>query len=170
MEPNASELSMFDTVAVIAQSMPKELFTQPDDDWTPIAFLQGKDEQVTFPLGEFMEDDRSKDILAHLILPGAIKHLKATSMVTVMSIWQSKTSAESLATEYIPPSQCEDRTEHVMITEYTAEGVQRQAFAQILRHEDKPPTLDEWQQMDDAIGFSGRFVEPIVKALKEVAK
>lgn len=165
-----SELSLFDSTAVIAANMPKELFTEPDDDWAPIAFVEGE-ETVTFPMGEFMGDDRAKDILAHLLLPGLIKHSKAKTLVMIMSIWQSETSVKSLAKggTYIPPSQCDDRTEHVMISEYTAEGVKRQAFAQIQRHEGKPPTLGEWQQMNEATGYSGRFVEPLIKALKEVA-
>lgn len=166
-----SELSLYDSVAIIAGKMSEEVFTEPDDDWAPIAFVEDKDgDRMTLPLGEWMGDDRMKDVLTNLILPGAIKHVKAQKVVMILSIWQSETSAQLLrdTDEYIPPSECDDRTEHVMVTEYTREGVTRQAFAQIQRHEESPPTLDEWRELPDAAGYTGRFIEPIVKALKEV--
>lgn len=167
----STQLDMYDSAALVASKMPDELFTEPDDDWEPVAFLEGEEGRMMIPLGSMMGDEQAKDLLTSLLLPHVIKKTKARSLVMVLSIWQSKRSAKILNEEdkYIPPSQCQDRTEHVMVTEYTAEGVQRKAFAQIHRHEDKPPTLGEWEQMDDATEYSGRFVDPLVKALKEVA-
>lgn len=169
----ARELTLFETVSLTVRSISEE-FAEPDDDWEPMAFLEGEIEGetgvATMPLGYLMGDDDMKDRLANHILPFAIKEFSATKLIFVMSVWSSEKSVASMATgKYIPPSKCDDRTEHVLLMEYTAEGVTRQAWAQITRHEGKPPTLGEWEQKDGVSGFSGRFVDPLVTALKEVA-
>jgi hypothetical protein len=53
-----------------------------------------------------------------------------------------------------------------MISEYLPTGV-RTVFAEIERRKDLPPLLGEWEEMDGA-HLTGRFIEPIVTALKDV--
>jgi hypothetical protein len=60
-----------------------------------------------------------------------------------------------------------NREEHLWLMEYTPEGVGRHSYARIHRDEKKPPTLGEWEETP-ADSFSGRFVEPIVRAMKSV--
>ena len=167
----ARELDMFEMVAVIAAKMPDELFTKPDDDWTPVAFMETPDGQVSMPLAPYMGTPADKEILTGLLLPAAITEMKASRIVMVLSVWVGKaeTKEEIESEHFVPPSQQPGRLEKVMITEYTREGITRMSSALITRHEDAPPTLGEWDDdLSNAAQSEGRFVEPIVKALKAV--
>jgi hypothetical protein len=165
-----AQLDLFDQVATLARKMPESLFTDPDDDWTPVAFLEGPQGIAQMPLEPFMEDDQTKDILADTILPQLITETKTTRVIMVLSVWTSATSASLLheTGKYVPPSQHDDRREAVYLIEYTRDGVQRQTHADIIRHETKPPSLGEWSQIEKVTSFEGRFVGPIVAALKRV--
>lgn len=165
----ARELDLFEFVAMSARMLPNTVFTEPDDDWTPVAFLDGPDGRTTMPLVQFMGDEVSKDILTQSILPSVIQQFRATTVVMVISTWVSKASSELLTDtgKYVPPSMQADREERVLIVEYTREGVTRQAWATIQRFPDKVPQLGEWDD-EGAVGVGGRFVDPIVKALKGV--
>ena len=168
----AETLGLFDSVAVTARSMTTEHFTDPDDDWEPILFVEGKTGTGMTPLGQFMRNDGSKDMLAEVVIPAVVEQFQATTVVMVLSTWTaSVASKEELEPiRYVPPSQRPDRREQLLIIEYTREGVTRQAFAEIIRHENSPPTLGDWDEqiMDKAV-LEGRFVEPIVKAMKAVS-
>ena len=164
------ELDLFDWVAMTAAQMPTEVFTKPDDDWVPIAFLMGPDGQATFPIAEFMDNDRTKDLLAEFILPQVIKKFRAHTLVMVMSAWQGRTIPKGVDWQDRPrPSEDPERTEILMLIEYKAEGVTRQTVANIIRHEDSPPTLGEWDDWGGAtLGSDGRFIGPIVNAMQDV--
>lgn len=165
-----AQLDLFEYVATSAQKMPDSVFTEPDDDWTPVMFLEGKQGTTVIPLHEYMNDDLSKNLLADVLLPMAIADFKATTAVMVVSTWISKTSSDLLneTGEYIRPSQQPDREELVYIMEFTREGVQRQAHAEILRSETEVPRLGEWVDVTNVESVEGRFAPPIVKALKGV--
>lgn len=164
------ELDLYQQIALRASEIPKT-FTDPGDDWAPFAFLQLRDEDAipTLPLGMFMESAGSKDVLAEIILPEAIKQLKAVRVILLLSVWTSKMAGASLATgQIVQPSECIDREEKVCIMEITADGVQRQAAAPIIRLADAPPKLGEWEDWPTA-SAEGRFVTPLVGALRETA-
>jgi hypothetical protein len=150
--------------------MSKNLFTEPDDDWTPVLFMETKEgEQGIMPLHEFMGAEPMKDLLANALIPMTINEFKAVKIVMVLSVWSSEKSVQALKEDkYVPPSQQDDREEHVLLVEMTREGVQRHSWAKIIRHKSKPPTLGEWNETT-ATGFDGRFVDPLVKALKAVS-
>ena len=57
----AETLGLFDSVAVTARSMTTEHFTDPDDDWEPILFVEGKTGTGMTPLGQFMRNDDNCD-------------------------------------------------------------------------------------------------------------
>lgn len=170
---SARELDLFEFVAMQASQIPKEVFTEPDDDWTPVMFMECKDGgRQIIPLEQFMADDNTKSILANLIMPAAISHFQATKVVLVLSVWTAQVaSAEELEPiRYVPPSQRENREEMLLLLEYTKDGVTRQSMAPIVRHEDAPPTLDDWDDLEAApAGYEGRFIQPIVDALKQVS-
>jgi hypothetical protein len=168
----ARALDLFESVATIARQMPDSVFTDPEDDWAPIVFMEGKQGRVTMPIHDFFEDELRKDLLCEVVLPAAIENFEATVVVMVVSTWVSKIAADLLTQtgNYIPPSQQPDRIEQVLIIEYTADGVRRKAWAEIERFADKVPQLGEWEDMEGADAMSGRFIEPIVKALKGVRK
>lgn len=171
---SARELDLYENVGMIAARMPGELFTKPDDDWTPAAFLQDDDGNVSGPIGlaEFMESQHSKDMLAETALPLVIRMFAARSIVMVLSIWSARIpkeeATEYLAGAYVAPSERPDREEKLMLIELKAEGVTRHSFAPIIRHEDAPPTLGEWEEIEGVDRFAGRFVDPLVAALKSV--
>lgn len=166
------ELDMFESVCASATKIPED-FTDPEDDWAPHAFIEAGDgTQGIMPLAHLMTDEM-KDALATMILPAVVKMAKASRIVLVLSVWTSKLATDEFNHEsgqYAgpPPSERPDRKEYVMVIEYTAEGVGRQAYAQILRDGVHPPTLADWED-SGAVGAGGRFVDPIVAALKEVA-
>lgn len=170
---DARPLDLFEHVALQASRIP-ESFTKPDDDWTPVMFMQTdeSDDLSIIPLEPYMGNDREKDILAEVLMPAAIKHLKATKVVMVLSVWAAEVASpeELEPIRYVPPSQRDNRREMVMIVEYTSDGVTRTASAEIERHEGAPPTLGDWDDMDGAKLGDGRMITPIVKALKEVRK
>lgn len=165
------ELDLFDQVAYTAAAMPEKLFTKPDDDWVPIAFMEGPEGQATFPIADFMDNDHSKDLLTEFILPQVIKEFRAHTLVMIISAWQGRNLEPGTDPMDRPrPSEDPERKEILMLIEYTREGVQRHTVADIIRHEDSPPTLGEWDDWgDDAhLGSEGRFVGPIVAAMKRV--
>lgn len=165
------ELGLFDHVATIAAKMPEAAFTKPDDDWTPILFMEdASGKQVTMPIEHLMANDRAKDLLADFIIPEAIKKFQAKTAVMVLSVWRGPALAEGVDWQDRPrPSEDPNRTEELMIIEYTASGVTRYTMAEIVRHEASPPTLSEWRDLDATLGYEGRFVGPIVAAMKRVA-
>lgn len=166
----ARQLDLFEHVASLAASMPGAVFTEPDDDWTPVLFMDGPQGGTMMPLVEYMNTELGKDMLADVVIPATIHQFKPSVVVMIMSTWTSETSAKLMTEtgEYIPPSQQADRKEQVLIIEYTRDGATRQAFAQIERFADKVPRLGEWD-MKPSLSMQGRFVDPIVRALKGVS-
>jgi hypothetical protein len=163
-----STLDLFDHVAVTAERMAKDTFTEPDDDWTPIVFLEdATGTWAMMPIEEFMQNDRTKDMLVELIIPETIKRFEAKVVVMILSVWHSKIPKGVDWQDRPMPSEDPNRSEALVLTEYTAEGVKRYSMAEIIRHEDSPPTLGEWENTD-ATDYEGRFVQPIVKAMQRV--
>lgn len=169
---SARELDLFEFVSVQARTIPEQVFTKPDDDWTPVMFLEDKNGQFEiFPLEPFMGDDASKHFCTDVLMPAAIMSVAARKVVIVLSAWTASVwcKEELEPIRYIPPSQREDREEVLLVIEYSKSGVERTAIAPIIRHEDSTPELgDWWEGMDSPTGFEGNFVKPIVGALKAV--
>ena len=165
------ELSLFDSVAATAAQMPAVAFTEPDDDWVPVLFMEDSEgNQATMPIEMFMQNEQTKNLLTDMIIPAAIKNFKARTVVMVLSVWRSTLPPDVDWQDRPTPSEDLDRREEVMIIEYTAEGVTRSAMAEIIRHENAPPTLAEWDDMGEAsLSQEGRFVGPIVAAMKRVS-
>jgi hypothetical protein len=162
------ELTMFDQICVTARKMGEEVFTEPDSDWAPIAFFSTPDGQMPMmPLVDFMQNEDTKETLATLILPAVISQYKASAVIIVLSVWTAKLKpGEQWGKGSLMPSERPDRGESLMISEYLPTGV-RTVFAEIERRKDLPPLLGEWEEMDGA-HLTGRFIEPIVTALKDV--
>lgn len=167
---SARELDLYEHVAAVAGSMPTQSFTKPDDDWAPMAFFETDEEEspAIMPLGDFMNSDASKDLLADFILPQVIKRMRAKKVVIVLSTWQVRLD-KGVELGDLMPSQHPARTEALMLTEYTGKGIGRYATAEIIRHKSSPPTLGEWSSLETEVAsIEGRFVDSIVKALKSI--
>ena len=166
------ELNLFQHVAMIASTEMPGFFTEPEDDWEPIAFLELEEGNAipALPMGMYMQSVQGKELLARMILPMAIDHFGAKRIVLLLSVWmaQGYSKEEIESGEYMAPSKHPERTEHIQLLELTADGVQRHSMAQIIRHEDSPPTLGEWDDLEELENFEGRFIDPLVAALKEV--
>lgn len=161
-------LGLFDDVAKTAAGMSEAIFTEPDDDWTPVVFMENAEgTRATMPIEQFMENDQMKDMLTELIIPQTIQKFGATRVVMVLSVWSSKLPKGVDWRDRPRPSEALDRTEALIVSEYTTEGITRWSSAEIIRHEDSPPTLGEWDE-SPIDGFEGRFVNPIVDALRRV--
>lgn len=172
---SARELDLFEFVAMQATRIPDELFTKPDDDWTPVMFMECKDgSRPIIPLEPYMGNEAEKEVLANVLMPSLIAHFEAIKVVMVLSCWTAQVASleELEPIRYVRPSQRENREEVLLLTEYTRDGVSRFSMAPIIRHEDSPPTLGEWGEETaegSSLGSEGRFVTPIIHALKQVS-
>lgn len=145
-----------DGVTVIGAS-----FTEPDDDWAPVLILQlkaGKGAVVGID-GNFLASQQSKDLLAHEVIPQAIREFEAIGAAFVSSSWMVASDDRKVA-----PSEHPDREEVVMVTAMTA-GEHAFLMARISRHADRPPELGEFERLPASTDFEGRFVGPIRRAL-----
>ncbi len=137
-------------------------FEKPDDDWEPVALL---------------EDENGQTIIAALMMdkadyPAAVsimaKQTKATKVALVTSAWglmfDSKEAAEAWNDDpdALMPSQHPDGFEQVVISVYDAERVEAWS-AKILRDDEQPPTLAEWEWGSEP---DGRMVGPIREAMR----
>lgn len=142
-------------------------FTEPDDDFESIVVLETKDGNAAIlPIGFFMETETSKELLAEVVLPVAIRKMEVQRLVFVTSAWAVSKEVGEMDPR---PSEDPDRYEIVIATEMTADGVVDDRWAYIDRDPFgvAPPQLGEFEQMPTA-EHSGRFVDPLVAALKEV--
>lgn len=154
-----------------ATSMPT-LFEEPDDDWAPVAMILGyKEGQEGLGVGvapippAWLED---KDELVKL-LRKAIKEYRAVAIGLVLSAWMlrlEKDEVEHPELDLPRPSESEDR-EEILTVSILAANEEHFLMAEIKRDNENPPTLGEWETSDDS---SGRFVEPLVDALKTVER
>lgn len=171
---DANSLSLYEHASIMARQLGETMFTEPDDDWEPMIFLKPGDESEGWPIlpvGPFMQSNATKNILAEAVIPSAVERFQATEVVMILSTWTSENSSKMLheTGEYKPPSEQDDRKELLMLSEIKSTGAGRHAFAPIERHEDGPPTLGEWEELEQEADITGRFVEPVVRALKKVS-
>jgi hypothetical protein len=129
-------------------------FENPDDDWTPILFVNdGKQINiVAVPIGE------NKDEAAAMISM-AVRALNGVEAVLLTSAWGVQYDKDGPAPE-LPPSMSEGRQEILMLT-YVGTTVEGR-FIPINRHPNKSPTLGEAEVHTDV---RGRFVEAMQRAI-----
>jgi hypothetical protein len=116
---------------------------------------------------EFLAKPEHKDLLAEDVLPALLREQNAVAMVLVTSTWYIEQSQED-ADEHglLQPSQHPDRREALTLMglSQTAEALW---MADITRHENAPPTLEEWKKLPNSATkeITGRFIVPIRQAL-----
>lgn len=150
-----------------------EKFDEPDDDWMPV-LIAG---EIVVPLN--FTDETAKDLMAELVMPIAIRESKAKEYAFVSSTWVStitppeemrdKSTEEQMryiGEHYPPPSMSDQRKESVVVSFGSCDGTNEMWMAEIKRSEDKPPELSEWEY-HGSNDYEGRFVEPLMKAIKE---
>ena len=146
-------------------------FDAPDDDFEAMIVMETKSEQLMiFPAGQLMNSETTKDLMAEVVLPGLIRKHKVSRVVAVLSAWCVQVGKEYDSDSSPRPSEHPDRYEVLLVTEMTAQGVGSDYWAYINRDPFliEPPSLGEFELQPETATHEGRFVDPIVAALKEV--
>lgn len=133
-------------------------FTKPDDDWTPVLFMEAPGGPLVF--GLFIDKEHWPGLLEQL---GREKH--PTFVAAVLSAWTAKRETREQVEELVNQggvSTAADRAEIVMLQ--ITDGKRFEVWnAPIIRFEDKPPTLGEWTQMPDG-PLEGRLGDLVLHA------
>lgn len=143
-------------------------FTEPDDDWAPVAMLEIATGQVhVILLTPFFVDSDTKDVLTHQVLPALIQDTGARKLALVLSAWMAARPEHESEDEFtsVRPSERPDRQEILQVVVYDAERVEWWA-APIERHRRKPPSLGAWRDPGLGEQMDGRFITPIAEALR----
>lgn len=150
----------------VARGMGEETFTDPDDDWAPVAFgATKKNERVFIQIDpDFMSGDEAKDQFVTKLV-GVIREHRLRMLAMLMSTYVvkiPKSEAPHPEGKWPRPSLHPDREEMLMVCAIDVNRV-ISGLAPIHRSPDAPPGLGEFEIADDTMG---RFVEPFRDALK----
>jgi len=143
-------------------------FTDPNDDWVPVGHILDSEDRLGV-IGidtEFFANDARKDDLVQEII-GLIQGLHAKAFGLITSAWSSKVPANfhperEYDEEFVRPKDDPNRREMLTI-QVTSADEEEFWWAEIKRDGENPPTLGEWEKTQES---TGRFVEPILDALK----
>lgn len=133
-----------------------EGFTEPDDDWMPIACLDGEDGLILIGLaGDLFADGLRKDALA-LFLKQAMVQFKARRYALLLNTHMRAVDPdeyEQIASEHKRVQEFEGAEEILVLVVGDAEQ-EDCVMAKIERDGISPPTLMEWKEPQ---GWGGRF-------------
>jgi len=143
-------------------------FTEQDDDFIPVLFLEHNEQTVVAVVSEFMVNDQTKDTLADEVIPALTFQHRPTSLAFVASAWSVTGDEQKLEKVYTgdvtEPRNSPFRSEIVIATIVTKEGIET-AAAEIYRHSNRPPTLGNFIFGESG---GGRFVASMTAALAAV--
>jgi hypothetical protein len=131
-------------------------FDNPEDDWLPVMAVQS-------PAGVglimvHISDD--KDATAER-LTRMLRSQGVTEAVLLASSWTVERDQPALDG---PVSEQPDRKEVLVLTQVTTDSADM-FMAEIIRHEDSPPTLGEWENRAGGIGITGIFADALRKGI-----
>lgn len=138
-------------------------FDKPDDDWDPVALVEGGDGQAI--IVALVMDKRDYPAAVSVI----VEKTKARKVALVTSAWglefanREEGEAWNADPEALPPSQHPDGFEQVVVSVFDAERVEAWS-AKILRDGEQPPGLAEWDWGGAEV--DGPMVGPIREALR----
>ena len=153
-----------DFVDFVVDSMSgmKDHFGSPDDDWQPTVFAVDDKGDVSITAFQVPSHPTARDVLFTLVLPRAIKQTGSITMaVLVNSGW---TLDPEDMKEYMADDSMTNMSDHpnhreiltVMYGDKTGRRGMRRAY--ILRDDEQPPGLSEWETFDDPeISSTGRI-------------
>jgi hypothetical protein len=160
-------------------AMASMLFKEPDDDWEPAAFLLRADDSLMV-IGidpHYLRNHLTKDLLFEERLPEVIRKERAQHLAVLTSAWTVKMDDPDLTPEKAQEiiAWCGEHgvgnhplaTEALMMNIHSVEGHEFWT-ADILRHDDAPPTLGQWEASPDGATHTGRAIDAIEEAMKEV--
>lgn len=178
-------MPLHQAVEEMVVAMAKEKFNAPDDDWTPTAFatltVDGIEQGMVLELDpNFFRDDAGKDALV-ATLRQFVKSQTPTELTVLFNMMVRKVRPEDLApdvraipphelTSYSdlgmpPPVEDPKATEMLMLITWFPDGSSQVTTADIVRHKDKPPTLEPWATPPEATQYVGRFHQPLSEAM-----
>ncbi len=138
-------------------------FTEPDDDWEPVALVESAEGNTV--VGLMVDKAYWPEIVSAIV-----KETKATKVALVASSWGLEFTSSAEYDAYMadpdapPPSKHPNGVEQVVVSIFDAERVEVWS-AKILRDGEQPPVLDEWDWGGD-VEPSGRMVDPIRAAMR----
>lgn len=141
-----------------------ESFTEPDEDWRPIVHLYDAEDKITLALLVGFEKYMWPDVIKALV-----RKTQAEFAGMVLSSWTMKTPPEKwpAVQAYLDAggtlSEHPDRKEVVLVS-FADRGHQQVWEAEIIRYEDRPPTLGEWSLMPDADEIKGELFTMMIDA------
>lgn len=145
---------MIDRARHTVESIGKS-FTKPDDDWDQMAFLE--DAQGDTTVMALMVENSEQAATA--IIRGMLD-AKAERIVLIQSVWTwtGKTGERPTINGHrVEVKDMPDRGEAVTLMSASKDGVMRCEQAEIVRHEDGPPTLGPWVTKPDVVEYKGTF-------------
>lgn len=149
-----------------------EEFESPDDDWMSVMHIQSDKELTIVGFDPaFLQSDKTKDNMV-AAMRKVIKDFRGEKVSIINSAWMSIRENDS---EFHPevkpdvmPVDDPERKEVVMIVAVSPDEKAISSHAEIIRDGTNPPKLSEWKSMGAEI--HGRFVEPVLDALKYVKR
>lgn len=151
--------------AKILVELAAEFFNRPSSVWRARTLLFTKSDTMVIDIPpEAFESDQTKDALA-LSLERLIGEERAHTVVMIQEAWVAdRADGSDLSPARDDPNRVESLTITVLRA-YEHTG----SIAPILRKKDQPPRLGEWEDSGSS-EMDGRFVDPLVAALRAVVK
>ena len=137
-------------------------FTEPDDDWEPVALLETKEGEMVIVSLAMDKQLWPKAISEMVEQAGIVK------VALVTSSWGLEFETPEEYEAYMEndepsPSKHPNGFEMLVLSIFDQERVEAWS-ARIQRHDDEPPTLDEWDW--GGTEPDGRMIEPIREAMR----
>jgi hypothetical protein len=149
----------------------RRTFTEPADDWhAPMLLLTDGENVISATVDpEVMQTIEGKDFFAEVAMPELISAHKIRSLVMLLNVWSfvPKTAEDVVLSTELGPALMPERVEQLHMVAFRADDDVEMWTNNIVRHEDAPPTLTGWEQVE-GLRVEGRFYDAINAALKAV--
>ena len=156
----------FELVKAMALNAAREVgrgFTEPDDDWQPIALAMDAKGRGIFMVLDFGPASETKQAFLEEVLPVLLREAGAVAVALVTSSWMLTFKGKRPAV--LPrPSESPDREEVLIVSVVDRLRAEAQ-IAPILRHPDRPPELGPWDVLPEDASFGGLVPETLRRAL-----
>jgi hypothetical protein len=155
-----------DTIIEGAEGVGKK-FMSPEDDWQPFLFLYDGKQPYVVDLASLLGDEKDKDFLADKIIPSLIEKTNAIFVGLVLSAWTLLLDKDEVKKgDALPLPSKDTRRVEKLVIQVMGRDNEELWHAKIIRLPKQLPTLGKWEKVDSTES-SGRFVEPIRKALTD---
>jgi len=138
----------------------------PDSDWAPVAFLVTSDGDMKIVATDGWNNDRERKRYLDQISE-AIINIRAVAVGMVSTIWMLTIAKDKNYYPFVHPRPREhpQREEALLVIAMSAEE-SITAIATIDRHSNQPPSLREWEIVEDEV--EGDMPIPLRNALRKV--